>query len=138
GRAHVSDFGLSKRVQSPAAEGPCGSERLTVSGIIVGTPGYMAPEQATAIRTVTTAADVYGLGAIFYELLTGRAPFPGGQPLGNRALGDGLRPAAALRPQCQGRPGFGNHRPEMPREESTRPVRFGSRPGRGPRTMADW
>jgi WD40 repeat protein len=81
GRAHVSDFGLSKRVQAPAAEGPCGSERLTVSGIIVGTPGYMAPEQATAIRTVTTGADVYGLGAIFYELLTGRAPFQGGTPL---------------------------------------------------------
>jgi WD40 repeat protein len=75
GRAHVSDFGLSKRVQPAAAGEQAQSTCLTISGMIVGTPSYMAPEQATALRTVTTAADVYGLGAILYELLAGKVPF---------------------------------------------------------------
>src|SRR5262249_26434701 len=52
-RAHVSDFGLSKRVQ-PAAVGELAlGACLTVSGEVVGTPSYMAPEQATALRTLT-------------------------------------------------------------------------------------
>jgi WD40 repeat protein len=80
-RPHVSDFGLSKRMQ-PAAEGEqARGGNLTVSGMIVGTPSYMAPEQATARRTITTAADVYSLGAILYELLAGKAPFQANTPL---------------------------------------------------------
>src|SRR5262249_58726694 len=76
-----SDFGLSKRVQ-PAAEGQQAAGACpTISGTVVGTPSYMAPEQATAPRSITTAADVYSLGAVLYELLAGTVPFRGDTPI---------------------------------------------------------
>ncbi|HWE36491.1 MAG TPA: tetratricopeptide repeat protein [Isosphaeraceae bacterium] len=67
---HITDFGLARRLE---ADGD-----LTSSGVIVGTPSYMSPEQASGKHgTLTTAADVYGLGAVLYALLTGRAPHAG-------------------------------------------------------------
>ncbi|HZY85333.1 MAG TPA: serine/threonine-protein kinase [Gemmataceae bacterium] len=69
GRPYVTDFGLVKRTSGDAG--------LTQSNAVVGTPAYMAPEQARAEKGLTTAADVYALGAILYEMLTGRAPFTG-------------------------------------------------------------
>jgi eukaryotic-like serine/threonine-protein kinase len=70
GEPHVSDFGLAKRVETDSS--------LTQSGTLVGTPSYMAPEQTRSQKgVVTTAADVYGLGAVLYTLLTRRPPFRG-------------------------------------------------------------
>jgi serine/threonine-protein kinase len=71
GRPHVTDFGLARRTSEESS--------LSMSGAILGTPSYMAPEQASGVRKgLSPATDVYGLGAIFYELLTGDPPFRSG------------------------------------------------------------
>jgi eukaryotic-like serine/threonine-protein kinase len=69
GEPHITDFGLAKRTDGDAA--------LTVSGDLLGTPAYMAPEQAAGRTDLTTAVDVYALGATLYELLTGSRLFQG-------------------------------------------------------------
>jgi WD40 repeat protein len=70
----ITDFGLAKRLD--------GDSGTTESGSVLGTPNYMAPEQAAGrVREVGPAADVYALGAILYELLTGRPPFLGASPM---------------------------------------------------------
>jgi tetratricopeptide (TPR) repeat protein len=73
GQPLITDFGLAKRLE--------GDRHLTRSGAVVGTPAYMSPEQARGEPLLTTASDVYSLGAILYELLTGKPPFRGATPL---------------------------------------------------------
>jgi WD40 repeat protein len=74
GEPYVCDFGLARRLE--------GDSSLTLSGAALGTPEYMAPEQAGGQKgQATTLADVYSLGAMLYELLAGRPPFRGSNAL---------------------------------------------------------
>jgi eukaryotic-like serine/threonine-protein kinase len=71
---HITDFGLAKKIG--------GDSTQTRAGVVMGTPSYMAPEQAAGkIQELGPACDVYGLGAVLYELLTGRPPFRSESPL---------------------------------------------------------
>ena len=70
----MADFGLAQRVEADS--------ELTETGAVLGTPSYMAPEQATGRKgAVTTATDIHGLGSVLYALLTGKPPFQGESPL---------------------------------------------------------
>src|SRR5687767_11713909 len=72
GQPHLTDFGLAKILELDGADTP--GVALTVSGTTLGTPSYMSPEQAAGQR-LTPASDIYSLGAILYEILTGEPPF---------------------------------------------------------------
>ncbi len=89
----ITDFGLAKRIGRGAS--------LTATGNIVGTPSYMAPEQASARKDVGPPADVYALGAILYELLTGRPPFQAATPLDTilQVVADEPVPPSQLQPK---------------------------------------
>jgi serine/threonine protein kinase/tetratricopeptide (TPR) repeat protein len=82
GTPKITDFGLAKRFESQAAgDGGHGASALTQTGAIMGTPCYMSPEQAAGrSREIGPATDIYALGAILYEMLTGRPPFNGASP----------------------------------------------------------
>ena len=74
GEPHVTDFGLAKLLEADTD--------LTRTQVVLGTVGYMAPEQASGgVKQLTTAADLYSLGAILYELLTGQPPFRAGNTI---------------------------------------------------------
>ena len=93
GRALVADFGIALAVSSAG-----GGTRMTETGMSLGTPHYMSPEQAMGEREVTARSDVYALGCVVYEMLTGEPPFTGPRPGGawHHVFGD--QPGGALLP----------------------------------------
>src|SRR5512134_591419 len=93
GRAMVMDFGIALAV-SAAAGG-----RMTETGLSLGTPHYMSPEQATADKAITARSDIYSLGSVLYEMLTGEPPHSGGsaQQVIMKIITDVARPAHELR-----------------------------------------
>jgi len=74
GHAVVADFGIARAVTT------AGGERLTDTGLAVGTPTYMSPEQATGNKDIDSRSDVYSLGCVLYEMLGGDPPFLGSTP----------------------------------------------------------
>jgi eukaryotic-like serine/threonine-protein kinase len=71
GRAMVTDFGIARAVQE-------GDARLTATGVAIGTPAFMSPEQAASDREIDGRSDLYSLGVVAYQMLTGELPFAAG------------------------------------------------------------
>ncbi len=71
GQAIITDFGIGRAISESAEDG------LTATGLVVGTPAYMSPEQAFGDRPVDGRADIYALGCVLYEMLAGKCPFDG-------------------------------------------------------------
>ncbi len=93
GRVYVIDFGIAKALLAT------GGERLTSTGLAIGTPAYMSPEQASA-DAVDARSDQYSLAAVLYEMLTGEPPFSGptAQAILARRLAEPARPIRTVRP----------------------------------------
>ncbi len=93
GRPMVADFGITLAV-SAAAGG-----RMTETGLSLGTPHYMSPEQATAEKEITARSDIYSLGSVLYEMLTGNPPHVGAsaQQIIMKIITDTPRPLTELR-----------------------------------------
>jgi serine/threonine-protein kinase len=93
GHALVADFGIALAVQH------AGTARMTQTGMSLGTPQYMSPEQAMGEKTVDARADVYALGAVTYEMLAGEPPFTGNtvQAIVAKLITDPARPLTELR-----------------------------------------
>jgi len=95
GHALVADFGIARAINA------AGGDQLTETGIAIGTPAYMSPEQATAQRAVDGRADVYALGCVLYEMLAGEPPFsgPSAQAVLARHALDPVPPLRTVRPE---------------------------------------
>ena len=93
GEAMVMDFGIAKAVSAS------GSETLTQTGMMVGTPAYVSPEQAAGVEKLDGRSDQYSLACMLYEMLTGERPFTGAnaQAVMTRRLTETARPLRAVR-----------------------------------------
>jgi serine/threonine protein kinase len=121
-RAKIADFGLAKQLD--IADG------RTRTGAVMGTPSYMAPEQAAGkVREMGPGIDVYALGAILYECLTGRPPFKGTsvtETLDMVRRREWSRPPPATAHAARS----GNHLSEMSSQRAASALRLGGRAGR--------
>jgi eukaryotic-like serine/threonine-protein kinase len=97
-RALVCDFGLARAIDRAAVE------PVSSSGLVLGTPAYMSPEQAMGHEDLGPACDIYALGCVVYEMLTGDLPFTGSTPqaLIARQLTEPPRPMRSVRPDLPG------------------------------------
>jgi serine/threonine-protein kinase len=93
-RAQVCDFGLARAIHRAAVE------PLSSSGFVLGTPAYMSPEQGVGDPEMDAASDIYSLGCVLYEMLTGEPPFTGATPQAvfARHLNDSPRGMRSVRP----------------------------------------
>jgi serine/threonine-protein kinase len=101
GHALVADFGVAKALHLATTDG--GSEPQTTSvGMVIGTPAYMSPEQAMADPALDHRADLYALGVVGYEMVTGRPPFTGGsaQALLSAHMTTAPAPPSRFAPEC--------------------------------------
>jgi hypothetical protein len=96
GRSAVTDFGIARAMEA--------GTRLTNTGVAVGTPTYMSPEQAVGEREIDGRSDVYSLGVVAYQMLTGRLPFTAGNSL-----------AMLLKHVSERPPAIADLRPDVPR-----------------------
>jgi eukaryotic-like serine/threonine-protein kinase len=94
GHAIVADFGIARAMSE------AGADKLTQTGMAVGTPAYMSPEQAAGEANVDGRADIYSLGCMFYEMLVGQVPFTGPNALAVMARHsmDNVTPPSIMRP----------------------------------------
>jgi tetratricopeptide (TPR) repeat protein/tRNA A-37 threonylcarbamoyl transferase component Bud32 len=88
----LADFGIARSIDAAA-------DRLTGTGMTVGTAAYMSPEQATAERELDARSDIYSLGCVLYEMLAGEPPFTGANPrvILSKQLSDPVRPVSRIR-----------------------------------------
>ena len=126
--ALVMDFGVAKAVSEAT-----GRQNLTTAGVALGTPAYMAPEQATADPALDHRVDIYAVGIVGYELLTGRTPFAGLTPQQTLAAHVTEPPPAMTRFRPSAVPGARKRDHALPREASRRSMADSGRAADSPR-----
>jgi serine/threonine-protein kinase len=100
GQALVADFGIGRALAGEPGSPGNGEEDLTNTGIALGTPAYMSPEQSVGERDIDGRTDVYSLGVVLYEMLAGETPFAGptAQMIAVKRMSGDIPPLRRLRP----------------------------------------
>ena len=96
GRAMVTDFGIARAIQEGS------DSRLTATGVAIGTPAFMSPEQAAGDREIDGRTDLYALGVVAYQMLSGRLPFQASTTASMlmKQITERPTPVGQLRPDC--------------------------------------